>query len=317
MPKISVILPVYNGEEYLAKSINSILMQKMQDFELIVVDDGSTDNSKQIIDTYLEKEPKKVIYYRKQNGGLSDARNFGIRKAKGDYLCFVDADDYIDKNLFENLENYISKNIDLIKYKCVKLNENYKEIEKIDGPIFECKNGEEAFNELYSNDVLLETAWLYLFRREFFIENNLQFPKDKYHEDWAIVPYSIVLAKTVVSTNIYGYYYVQSSNSITRNNDDEKIYKRAKDMLEHYDYLIQKITTGNFQTNTVINFKIYLLNCLILKLEELPKKYHKQFIKEIKERKIIQNIKVINLKQFIKKIILKINIKLYLKIRKI
>ena len=226
MPKISVVVPVYNNERYIDRCLVSILKQKMQDFEIIIVNDGSTDNSEKIINEYIEKYPKKIKYYSYQNRGISYTRNFGIKHCEGDYICFVDSDDYIDDNLFEKLEEYIQQNVDLIKYKCIKVNENYEEIEKIDGPIFDCVSGEKAFNELYAKDVLMETLWLYLYKREFFKKNNLYFPEDKYHEDWAIVPYSIVIANSVISTNIYGYYYVQSCNSITRNNSDEKIYKR-------------------------------------------------------------------------------------------
>ena len=125
MPKISVIVPVYNTGVYLQKCFNSILSQGMQDFEVIVVNDGSTDNSEEIIMQYVEGYPDKIKYYKKENGGISSARNFGVKKAIGDYLCFVDSDDYIDENLFANLENYLYK-ADLIKYKCVRVNQEGK-----------------------------------------------------------------------------------------------------------------------------------------------------------------------------------------------
>lgn len=315
MPQISVIVPVYNTAKYLEKCLNSILNQKMKDFEVIIVNDGSTDNSEEIINKFLKKYPYRIKSYKKKNGGLSDTRNFGIEKSTGEYLCFVDSDDYIDTDLFENIQKYIKQGIELIKFKCIKVNSDYEFIEKINGPVFETKSGQEAFNELYFQDILMEVAWLYLYKRSFFQKNNFTFPIKKYHEDWAIVPYIILNAKTVVSIDTYGYYYVQSSDSITRNNDDEKIYQRANDMLEHYDRLIKEIDVLKVNNITKQNFKIYMTNCIILKLEELPNKYHKQFIKEIKKRKLIKNIKCRNIKQFIKKILLKINIKLYLKMR--
>jgi len=315
MPKISVIVPVYNTEKYIEKCLDSILMQEYDNYEIIVVNDGSTDNSKKIIEKYEKKYPEKIKFFSKENGGLSDARNYGVSKAMGEYLCFIDSDDYIAKDLFKSLEKYIDNEIDLIKYKCILVDENYKEIEKIDGPNFECDTGEGGFNKLCFHDKLIEPAWLYLCRREYFIENNFEFPVNKYHEDFAIIPFMIISAKTVVSTDIYGYYYVQSANSITRNGNAEKTKKRAYDMLEHYDNLIKKLSEKNFQKITLDNFKVYISNCLILKFEELPKKYQKEYIKEIKKRKIIDNIKSKNIKQLIKKILLRINVKLYLKIR--
>ena len=314
MPKISVIVPVYNTGRYLQKCFNSILSQEMQDFEIIVINDGSTDNSQELIMQYVEGYPNKIKYFQKENSGISSARNFGVEKATGDYLCFVDSDDYIDENLFVNLEEYLYK-ADLIKYKCIKVNQEGKELERVSGPVFEAKTGKEAFKELYASDVLIDVVWLFMYKRSFFIENGFEFPENKYHEDWALVPYSIIMAKSVVSTDVYGYYYVQSCNSITRDNDDEKKYKRVLDMLDHYDNLIEKISNSDISSEVIECFKTYMSNCLILRVEEVTGKYQKQYIKEIKKRKITDNIKANNIKQFIKKILLKINVKLYLKVR--
>ncbi|MCR5147050.1 MAG: glycosyltransferase [Clostridia bacterium] len=315
MPKVSVIVPVYNTEKYIKKCLNSILEQKDVDYEIIVVNDGSTDNSAEVIKEYAEKYTDKIKYFEKQNGGLSDARNFGISKATGDYLCFVDSDDYIDSQLFEKAKPFIEQNLELIKYKCIRVNENHEEIEKVNGPIFGNTTGVEAFNRLFTEDVLIEPAWLYFYKREYFVKNNFEFPVHKYHEDWAIVPFILINAKSVASIDVYGYYYVQSTNSITRNNDDEKTKARAYDMLEHYDNLISRLSNTRLGKVIKENFKIYLSNCLILNLKVLPKKYHKQYIEELKKRKIADNIKARNFKQLIKKCVLKVSYELYLKIR--
>lgn len=315
MKKVSVIVPVYNTEKYIEKCLNSILSQKNVEIEIIVVNDGSTDNSDKILKKFENEYPDKIKIFEKNNGGLSDARNFGISKATGDYICFVDSDDYIDEKLFETMEQYMIQEIELIKYKCLRVDENGKHLEKVGGPVFKKETGNQAFNILYGQDVLLETAWLYLYKRDFFEKNNFFFPINKYHEDWAIVPFIIISAKSVVSTDFYGYYYVQSQDSITRNNNSEKIRNRAYDMLEHYDNYIKKLSQIDIDMFTSQNFKIYMSNCLILKLDELPKEYHEQYIRELKKRKIFDNIKVRNFKQLIKKILLKINVKLYLKIR--
>ena len=239
MPKISVIVPVYNTEKYIERCLDSILAQNFDDYEIIVVNDGSSDSSSKIIRKYESNYSDKIKYFEKENGGLSDARNYGIKKATGDYVCFVDSDDYIDSKLFESLEKYILQEIEVIKYKCIKVNEKCEELERVNGPVFENKLGEEAFNTLCFEDVLIEPAWLYLFKKELFESNS--FPVGKYHEDWAIIPFIVLTSKSVVSTDIFGYYYVQSLNSITRGNDEQKKYKRAWDMLEHYDNLIFKL----------------------------------------------------------------------------
>lgn len=315
MAKISVIVPVYNVEKYLNKCLESLVNQSYNDIEIIVINDGSTDNSQEIIVEYAQKYPEKIKYFEKQNGGLSDARNFGLKKASGDYICFVDSDDYLDKNLFKDLQEYINLDNDMIKYKMIKVDEKYREIEKIEGPIFEPKSGEEAFNILYGTDIMLQPAWLYLYKRKFLEENNFDFPIGMYHEDFARTVLIMLKAKKIVSTNIYGYYYFQSSDSITRGNDKNKKLKRAMDMLKHYDYMEEKIKDYEISKETKENVKIYYTNNIILKIEELDEKSQKEYINEIKKRKMLKNIKARNMKQLLKKIILNINIKWYLKLR--
>ena len=100
--KVSVIVPVYNVENYLEKCLTSLVNQTLKDIEIIVVNDGSTDNSQKIIDRY-EKKYSNVKAYVKKNGGVSDARNYGINKAKGKYIAFVDGDDYVDEMMYEKM----------------------------------------------------------------------------------------------------------------------------------------------------------------------------------------------------------------------
>ena len=112
MKKISVIVPIYNVEKYIKRCLDSILMQKYQNLELILINDGSTDNVEEIIKTYIEKYPNIIKYIKKENTGLSDTRNTGMEIATGDYIMFVDSDDYISQNLLNNLKPYMNKNID-------------------------------------------------------------------------------------------------------------------------------------------------------------------------------------------------------------
>ena len=106
-PLISIIVPVYNVEKYLKKCLDSILSQTYKNFEVIIVNDGSPDNSQKIIDEYKKKD-KRIIVLEKENGGLSSARNYGIEHANGKYISFVDADDYIEKDYVEKLYDCIN-----------------------------------------------------------------------------------------------------------------------------------------------------------------------------------------------------------------
>lgn len=310
MPKISVIIPVYNTEKYLEKCLDSIINQTYQDFEIVIINDGSIDNSQNIIEKYLDKYQNKIKCINKENGGLSSTRNYGIEVARGDYIIFVDSDDYIKKDLFEQLLPYIQKDIDLVKYKLIKVSEEYKELERVDGPSFDEVTGEEGFNKLVFNDVLLEPACLYLYKRDIFIKNNLRFLENTYHEDFGLVPIILLYTNSIVSINFYGYYYLQANNSITRNEDYTKTIKRANDLLIHYDNMKKAIENLNIKQKTKENMYLYYTNAIFDNLKKLQKKEKKKYVQQIHKRKLLNNIKIINLKRLIKRMILYIYLKI-------
>ncbi len=317
MTKVSVIVPVYNAEKYIEKCLDSIVHQtENEKIEIIIVNDGSSDNSEKIIKKYIENNllKNKIKYFSKENEGVAKTRNFGIKKASGEYILFVDADDYIDETTVENLMPYMEEKIELIKFKLQRVDEKGNILEKVDGPIFDVINGSQAFNEMYSKDILIDSPCVYAIRKELFIKNNFEF-KETYHEDFGLIPLIIITAKTVVSMPNYFYQYVQASNSITRNESYEKTKKKMEDVLKHYDHMIETIKGMILDKTTSENIKIYYTNAIILKLNELKEKDKKIYIKEIKKRKMFANIKARNFKQLIKKIILNINVKLYLKMR--
>src|SRR5690606_12181953 len=119
MPKVSIILPCYNVEKHIAKSIQSVLAQTYADFELLVVIDGSPDNSKTIAEKYALND-NRIKVFEKPNGGLSDARNYGLERAKGEWITFVDSDDWIGENYFQILENDINEEIDWVLINLIK-----------------------------------------------------------------------------------------------------------------------------------------------------------------------------------------------------
>lgn len=318
IPKLSIIVPVYNGEKYIKKCLDSIKSQTIKNFEIIIVNDGSTDSSEQIILEYKKTNLEiNIIYVKKDNGGLSDARNYGVTHATGRYISFIDVDDYIDKDLYKNLERYMDAEIDLIKFKMQIINESGEMIKKIDGPVFEKCTGEEGFEKLCTIDKYIDPACIYLYKREFFINNQFKYELGTYHEDFGLTPLIIIKAKSFVSTNQYGYYYLQTQNSITRNDNNEKRIKKAKDVLKHYDNMINKIQNINVNNKTKYLIKRYYTNTVILKVKELVNENEelKKYIKEIKKRKMYKNIKPYNVKQFIKRLILKTDVKLYLKLK--
>lgn len=311
MEKISIIIPVYNTEKYIERCLDSVLKQEYENKEIIVINDGSTDKSEEKINKYINQ----IKYIKKENGGLSDARNVGIEKATGKYIMFIDSDDYIEDDLLEKLKPYVEQNIEMIKYKSRKVTEEGTEIQLMDGPVFEITKGEDAFSKMCFTDQLMETAWIYLYKTELLRKNQFEFPKGLYHEDFGLIPLVIVKAETFVSTNICGYNYVQSQNSITRNENYQKTKRKAYDLLIHYDKIVKEIEKYNIKEKTKQDVRIFCTNAILLRINELNKEDRKEFIKEIKKRKMQKNITVKNPKQLLKRIILEISIPAYLKLR--
>lgn len=313
MCKLSIIVPVYNTSKHLKKCIDSLLVQKIDDVEILVINDGSTDNSDAILEEYAKQE--KITYYKKENTGVADTRNFGISKANGKYILFVDSDDYIKEDVIKELEEYIDKDIDIVKFKLERVNAEGKVLEKVDGPVFDKIDGQEAFNTLCFLDVLVDSPCVYMFKKELFEANNLKFKVNTEHEDFGLIPLVILKAKSVVSINNYAYCYLQTNGSITRNEDYAKTLKKFNDALSHYDTMIKFIEKEDLTNKTKKNVKTYYTNAIVLKLKEIKAQDLSIYIQKIKDRDMINNIQVNNLKQLIKKIILRLNIKWYLKLK--
>lgn len=314
MTNISIIVPVYNTGKNLKKCLDSIINQTMQNFEIIIINDGSTDDSEEIINKYLEKNKDKITYISKGNEGVAKARNLGIKLAKSDYILFVDSDDYIDKKLIENVMPYIEKNIDIIKFKIQRVDENGNTLEKVAGPIFNKTSGQDAFDILFSKDLLIDSPCCYILKKELFTKNNLEFNR-RYHEDFGLIPIVLLKAQSILSLPNYLYFYVQEKNSITRSDNYNKTIERIKDALFQYDNAIKIIDKMDLRKITKENAKIFYTNAIILKTNELEEKDKKWYIKELKNRKVYKNIISRNFKQLIKKIILRISIKVYLMMR--
>lgn len=315
MCKLSIIVPIYNAGDNLKRCLESIIAQDLEDTEILAINDGSTDNSGKIIKKYETENPGEITYYEKENTGVADTRNFGIAKAKGKYILFVDSDDYIKQGLLKELKKYIEQDIDIIKFKLERVNENGDILEKVDGAVFDKCDGQTAFDMLCFNDVLLDSPCVYMFKKQLFEENNLKFKINTEHEDFGLIPLVILKANSVISINTYGYCYLQTSGSITRNEDYSKTLKKVNDTLLHYDNMLEFINKENLTETTVKNLKTYYTNAIILKLKELKKEDMDIYIQKINKRNMINNIQVNNVKQFIKKQILKINVKLYLKLK--
>ena len=169
MAKISVIIPVYNVEKYLSKCLDSVVNQTLKDIEIIVVNDGSPDNSQKIIDDYTKKY-KNIKSFVKKNGGLSDARNFGIKKASGKYIAFLDSDDYVTEDMYEKMyKKAISHNFDI-----VVCDLNYVYDDRIVKAYSNIKDDTTNIKNVMIN--IYPAAWNKIFKRELF-DKGIEFKK--------------------------------------------------------------------------------------------------------------------------------------------
>lgn len=201
MPKISLIVPIYNIEECVEECIESILNQTFKDFEVILVDDGSTDNSLNICRKY-EKKDTRITVVNKKNGGLSDARNAGINKACGEYLCFIDGDDFIVNDTLENMYNLILKNNSQISI-CNMVRYYGDE----DTDIFYKPSEKEIVLEGNNRFKTLEQPSVCnkMFKSDLF--NGVRFPYGKYYEDTFVYHELVMKANSIVLTGKDSYYY--------------------------------------------------------------------------------------------------------------
>ena len=227
-PSISVIVPVYNVEHYLRKCLDSIIEQTVRDIEIIVVDDGSTDSSGEICDTYLDRDSRVKVFH-KENGGLSSARNFGIEKATGEYIGFVDSDDFIEPDMYEILLHLIKR------YKAdLSMCGLYDVFDGKPRAVF--KTTEEWFvDKVKAMEIVLEakivsvTAVNKLYKKELF--NTIRYPLGKTAEDAFVIIELLDECNTVAITNDQKYHYIHRSNSITTN----KFSKKTLDVIEAYE----------------------------------------------------------------------------------
>jgi glycosyltransferase involved in cell wall biosynthesis len=217
--KVSIIVPVYNVENYLAKCLDSLLKQTHQNIEILVVNDGSKDNSEQIIQDYAQQYPEKIKSFSKENGGLSDARNFGIDHATGDYIGFVDSDDYVTETMFEEMVNLAEKH----QSKMVICN-----IQKVDQhgnvtqKLTQIPNMPEKIDLEKNFSIFSDLSYFAcnkLFKKELF--NQKRFKKGAHFEDIQLIPQLLLECEVVAQTQNFHYQYLERTDSITKTHTEK------------------------------------------------------------------------------------------------
>ena len=227
MPKVSIIVPFYNVEGYIEKCLDTLVNQTLKDIEIILVNDGSKDNSEFIVKKYLDKYKDKIIYLEKENGGLSDARNFGIPHATGEYIAFLDSDDYVEKDMYEKMYNIAKKeNSDMVQCNFYWEHPDLNKKKIADMPKYSGKK--EMFEKTRVE------AWNKLIKRDILEESKVEFPKGLRYEDveftYKLVPY-INKVSFIEEPLVH---YIQRGNSISNSQNE-----RTKEIFDILDNVIK------------------------------------------------------------------------------
>ena len=261
MIKVSIIVPIYNSEKYLKKCIQSLLEQTLKDIEIILINDGSKDSSEKIVKEFSDK---RIRYFSQENKGIGKTRNFGIKVSKGEYLAFVDSDDYLSNKFCEEMYNKAKKdNCDIVMcdfFKDVGYFKEEKFIENIDTSL--------KLEPTIMNEINLGPCNK-IYSRNLLINNNIFFEEELKYEDVLLVVKSFVFAKKIGKVNKCLHYYMIHNGSETTTRDERifdilEISKKLMSFTNKYDYL--KETTTNLivliltdytiQTRYIANSKI-------------------------------------------------------------
>lgn len=222
MPKVSIIVPFYNVEGYIEKCLETLVNQTLQEIEIILVNDGSKDRSINIVQKFLQRYPDKIVYLEKENGGLSDARNFGILHSKGEYIAFLDSDDYVEKGMYQKMYELAKKeNSDMVQ---CNFYWEYPDKRKI-GKMIEYDNK----NKMLENARV--EAWNKLIKREILEKANIQFPKGYQYEDVEFTYKLIPFIERVSFIKEPLVHYIQREGSISNSQNERTM--EIFDVLEH------------------------------------------------------------------------------------
>lgn len=294
--KISVIIPVYNTERYLARCLESIINQSLREIEIIIVNDGSPDNSQQIIEQFAQRDGR-IIVINQPNGGLSKARNTGLSIAQGEYILHIDSDDWVE-------DNYLSDMYSIAKAENLDIVVSDIWIDYDNGNIRYLKDLRFTHSAIINNRQYLQgflcgkispNAWNKLLKRSLYHANNITHPEGiSLGEDLATIPKLAYYAKRIGKLNQAYVHYIQNPHSITKENNIQKLPQllTAFSILE--DFFKNKCSGYDFRALKIHHLSYYLMNgkynandslyrgmiakCLELHKGFIPKGIHKKWL---------------------------------------
>ena len=307
--KISVIVPVYNVENYLEKCLSSLVNQTLQEIEILVINDGSTDNSQKIIEVFQSKFPQKIKTFAKENGGLSDARNFGIDRATGEFLAFVDSDDYVSVTMMEEMYGLAKKHeAEIVICNLQKVDEHGNVTQKLR----QIPNLPEKIDLEKNFSVFSDISYFAcnkIFKRELF--DGKRFQKGMHFEDIELIPQLLLQCKTLAKTNAFHYQYLERSNSISKSHTERgldilKAVERVEKAFENSVYFSQQKELKGFQIlEGIYTFLAYLA---FVKDDKVYRKMSLE-LKEFSKERNISTLEILKYKRFGKNYLLSLTLK--------
>jgi len=276
---ISVIIPAYNVEKYLEKCIKTITHQTYTNLEIILVNDGSTDNTGKLCNEYSQKD-KRIKVIHKQNGGQSEARNFALDVATGKYITFLDSDDYVSKDYIEYMYKLLKNNnadISVCAFQIVNFENKKYKTEETEINIY---STEKAFENLLYSEGIEVAVWAKLFPKEYF--DDIRFPVGEKYEDIAIIALLMNKATRIVYGNKKCYFYYTRQGSTSKSG----FYKGELDYIKNVNFMLEYIKQNYPNTeHAVLRYKIYS-HFRILRILLFSKNKNNEIKKEM-----IKNIK--------------------------
>lgn len=309
MSYLSIIIPVYNAENYIERCIKSICNQSFDDWELLLINDGSRDKSRKICEAFAKKD-QRIKVYSKKNGGAASARNYGLNVAQGEYVTFVDSDDYIESGMYQNMLEIAGKyDCDVVMCDCIK--EMYGTSSPFSHPIRKgFYNYDQLLAEYYPQLLMPNymeypptiSNWLLVIKRKIIEENHISYPENiRFSEDLFFGSLVMSHAKSFYYMKGENYYhYVMNEGSVTHSLSEEKweiflsLYKKIK-------YTFMKIEQYDFSNQIARCLLFFLYHSVneVLAMNISYAEYRfkmKKMLEDVKREKIFRNIKIHSLK---------------------
>ncbi len=291
--KYSVIIPVYNVEKYIDRCLKSIISQNYDDLEIIVIDNGSTDSSGSICDTYAS-EYSNISAYHIENHGVGSARNFGLSKARGEFIYFVDSDDYLVGNLFADFADKLVSDLDLVVFSYYNsFEEDLIEKSRTEKSLpfkgnYDKDGFIKIFKELFLSDMLY-TVWNKIYRREFLLENNLSFEQYELGED---VRFNLNVYRNVnrifLSQDSCYVYVIGRKGSAMSSYNPKRIQYQLQE-LKMVDSLLSDWYLDSFDLDQTIKARILMSNIYNISKQNTQFSSKVEYVKDICENKDIKS----------------------------